>query len=668
MNEDKGEYKHKRLMSNIFLMIILILIIIELVLNMTKEYIFINRVLCLSISVLVFIISIVRVENRNLGILKFLGIGYLSIASIRFLDIELSHFISDNMSVITFTQIIVYFEMLNIILSMILYYNNFKEKLQWINTIITISIIIIIFKYRVHILENLVLIFTREKGIIINQIIISILFLIIIALYRYYKVGKEGKWLIRLSFLLLLSNSFFTIHLLVDINFIFFICMSKLISYFLLYNKFEESLLSNAYSSAYENLKIKKEIKKNLNKRLKVRQAELKDLNLLLKKSEQKYFDLVKAFSNCIIIFENDVVIHSNYSKNKWCNIEEELKNDESLTLNEILSKVTGKDYSKESDINEFSEEVKIITDDREEKYLEILLMKIYDNRKILIFNDITEIIKRREEIIKIEKKIKEENMKDEFYTNISHELRTPINVIYSALQLNDVYLNSNQLYKINDNNKIIRQNCLRLIRTINNFIDSNKISDGYLEMNCKLYNLVNIIENLILSCDFYMNLKNTKLTYDPQHEDVFFYCDKDYMERIILNILSNSLKYGKDNGNIYVSIKIDNDKIIIEVINDAEAIPEDKRNEIFDKFTKVNTSLSRPSEGSGLGLYVTKGLVELHGGEISINAGIKYGNIFKINFPYNKNIKDEEAIGDTNIEMNYFGQKIDIEFSDIYF
>ena len=115
--------------------------------------------------------------------------------------------------------------------------------------------------------------------------------------------------------------------------------------------------------------------------------------------------------------------------------------------------------------------------------------------------------------------------------------------------------------------------------------------------------------------------------------------------------------------------LRIENKKnIIIEVINDAEAIPEDKRKVIFDKFTKVNTSLNRPSEGSGLGLFLTKGLVELHNGKITINAGIQYGNIFKITFPYDNNIKGEVVLLNNNVEINELQEKIDIEFSDIYF
>ena len=92
-------------------------------------------------------------------------------------------------------------------------------------------------------------------------------------------------------------------------------------------------------------------------------------------------------------------------------------------------------------------------------------------------------------------------------------------------------------------------------------------------------------------------------------------------------------------------------------MLNDADTIPPDKRNKIFDKFTKVNASLSRTSEGSGLGLYLTKGLVNLHGGEISINAGPIYGNLYKIVFPYDKNLKTKENYLNHDITTNELEQ-----------
>ena len=374
------------------------------------------------------------------------------------------------------------------------------------------------------------------------------------------------------------------------------------------------------------------------------------------------------------MLFENDILTYYIHFTNNFEKINYNKFNGRDCiigktTLNEILNRITDDQYTNDKDIENFSTEIKIKDELGNIRDYEIYLINIYSNKKLLVLYDVTEIIKQRDEIVRMEKKIKEENIKDEFYSNISHELRTPINVIYSALQLNDIYIDNNKIDNINKNNSIIKQNCLRLIRTINNFIDSNKLSEGFLDTNNNIYNIVDIIESVVLASEYYMNLRETNLIYDPQYEEIYLNCDKNYIERIMLNILSNSLKYGKYSGNIYVTIRIkNNDSIVIEVVNDAEAIPEDKRKVIFEKFTKVNTSFNRTSEGSGLGLYLTKGLVELHGGEITISTKESYGNIFKIVLPYDKSLQGKTSYINENVQINELQQKIDIEFSDIYF
>ncbi|WP_271840407.1 sensor histidine kinase [Clostridium tertium] len=635
---------------------------------MVNEYIFITRLLCFSISILIFIISIVKVNNKDLGLLKYIGVGYFYIAILRFIDLEYlwrEEILGFPMS---FIGIITYLELINIISSIVLYKKRYSPKIQNLVFIIVIPIIYIFPLRAYNGLVYLREIYNPNNQFIINQIILLILFGFI--LYQYKKLDEGNKWIIYTSVLLIVSDSLITLMGILDVNLNSFIWIIKLLSYFLVYEKFEEALLSNAYSSAYESLNKVRKIETNLHKNLKRREKELKELNLLLEKSEKRYYDVVNAFSDGLLLFENDIMVHSNYYNDIYYNMPSKIVCTQSeLRLNCILNKIIGIEYPDDYEINNFSAEVSIQDEYGEIKELEVSLVKIYDDKKILLFNDVTKLVKQRDEILKLEKKINDENIKDEFYSNISHELRTPINVIYSALQLNDMYLKNCEVTKINRNNNIIRQNCLRLIRTINNFIDSNKLSEGFLEINKRVYNIVDIIENVVLSCNFYMNLRETKLTFDPEYEEIYFYCDKDYIERIMLNILSNSLKYGKFKGNIYVMLRIENKKnIIIEVINDAEAIPEDKRKVIFDKFTKVNTSLNRPSEGSGLGLFLTKGLVELHNGKITINAGIKYGNIFKITFPYDNNIKGEVVLLNNNVEINELQEKIDIEFSDIYF
>lgn len=662
------DYRHKGLLSNIFIPVLVILIIINIFFRMVDEYVFIIRLLCFSTSILIFIISIVKVNNKSSGLLRYIGVGYFYISILRFVDIEYFGLGEKVGLAMPFIGLITYLELINIISSIILCKKKYSPKIQNIIFVIAIPLSYI---FLLRLYKGLIYakdIYKYDTQFIINHVILYILFAVI--LYLYKKLDSKNKWIIYSSIFVIISDSFIVFTAVLNKNLTPFIWFAKLLSYFVIYDKFEKSLLSNAYSSAYESLNRVRKIKTNLNKNLKIREKELKELNLLLEKSEKRYYDVVKAFSDGLLLFENDIMIYSNYHSDIHYNIADKtLCNQSNLRLNYILNNITGIDYTDDCEIDDFSAEVSIRDYHGDIKELEVTLFKIYDNKKILLFNDVTKLVKQREEIVKLEKKINDENIKDEFYSNISHELRTPINVIYSALQLKEMYLKNNEVKKIERNNNIIKQNCLRLIRTINNFIDSNKLSEGFLDIDKKVYNIVDIIENVVLSCNFYMKLRETKLIFDPQYEEIYFYCDKSYIERIMLNILSNSLKYGKYKGNIYVMIKIENKKnIVIEVINDAEAIPEDKRKVIFDKFTKVNTSLNRPSEGSGLGLFLTKGLVELHNGEISISAGIKYGNIFKITFPNDDNIKEEVIFLNNNVEINELKEKIDIEFSDIYF
>ncbi|MBS4804075.1 MAG: HAMP domain-containing histidine kinase [Clostridium sp.] len=670
MTSEKVSYRYKGSVSNIFIPMIIILTILSMVFKLKSEYMFIVKIICFAIAVMIFIISIIKVGNKDLGILKHIGIGSIFIALVRFIDIEFNTGINDILIILFYTQLINLRELMNIMLSMFFFEKGKSPLWQSIFFISTTPFIYFGIKGGN---KGLVLISNKYSDyfiLFISEVIIILLYLIIIALYNKYNYKRDKIWILINGLLIVLSSIFVYLSRVLNIDLTYLIGLSKIIMYFLIYDKFEKILLYNAFSNAYESLNKAKETKRNLNKSLKRREKELLELNLLIEKSEKRYYDVVQAFSKGLLLFENNFLIYSNYDDE--CYYERDPSRDprnELMELSTIISRITGEYHSNDEEIEDFTTEIDITNENGEKRNLEIYLVKIYGNKKLLVFNDITDIIKKRKEIVNIEKKIKDENIKEEFYSNISHELRTPINVIYSALQLNDIYLKNNQITKINKNNEIIKQNCLRLIRTISNFIDSNKLNEGFLEVDKKIYNVVEIIENIVLACDYYMKLRNINLIFDPEREEIKFLCDKGQIERIMLNILSNSLKYGKDNGHIYVTVNIkDSSSIVIKVVNDAEAIPEDKRKDIFEKFTKVNSSLSRTSEGSGLGLFLTKGLVENHNGEISISTGVKFGNTFKIVFPYDKSIEGEDTISTVGLKINPLEEKVDIEFSDIYF
>jgi iron only hydrogenase large subunit-like protein/nitrogen-specific signal transduction histidine kinase len=271
-----------------------------------------------------------------------------------------------------------------------------------------------------------------------------------------------------------------------------------------------------------------------------------------------------------------------------------------------------------------------------------------------------------KKEVINEQHLLKE---KDEFFTNTSHELKTPLNVIYSALQMETNYHNNLTMDDMKKYNKIIKQNCLRLMKLVNNIVDLARIEAGFFKPLFVVENIISIIENITLSITTYVENKNMNLVFDTEMEELYFKCDSNLIERIMLNLLSNSVKYGKENGTINVYIyKTDLDGLVISVKDDGIGIPKEMQKKIFERFQKVDIGSSRKTEGSGIGLYLVKSLVEIQGGTITCKSKLNEGTEFLINFPLN----NENCKMSSNIEKHMIYEKntteiINVEFSDIY-
>lgn len=305
-----------------------------------------------------------------------------------------------------------------------------------------------------------------------------------------------------------------------------------------------------------------------------------------------------------------------------------------------------------------------------EEEYGNKLFMKVAI--------DITEkknMEKLREGIKKERQKLYEikqyDRIKTEFFSNISHELRTPINVIFSAVQMHELKLKdcvfkngATEKYKYT---KIMRQNCYRMLRLINNIIDITKIDSGYFDINEQNINIINLVENITLSVADYIENKGISLIFDTEIEEKFIACDPEKIERIILNLLSNAVKFTPLGGEIMVLIEIDREDMYIKVKDTGRGIPEEKLNIIFERFMQVDKSLTRDNEGSGIGLSLVKCLVELHGGKIMVKSKVECGTEFIIHIPCKVvNSPKEEVSFCDSVSEDYI-EKINIEFSDIY-
>lgn len=254
-----------------------------------------------------------------------------------------------------------------------------------------------------------------------------------------------------------------------------------------------------------------------------------------------------------------------------------------------------------------------------------------------------------------------------EFFTNISHEFKTPVNVISVAIQTMSVYFdnfNIDNVDKCKSYLKIMKQNCHRMTRLINNLMDITKVDSGIIKVNKRNDNIVCVVEDITQSVAAYVKSKNIELTFDTNTEEKIMAFDHDKIERVILNLLSNAFKYTKPNGHIYVNFEDNGENVIIKVKDDGQGIPKNMQKLIFKRFGQVNSSLSRQCEGTGIGLYLVKSFIEMHDGKINVVSEEECGSEFSIVLPAQL-VKDEacedKAFYETNVE------RINIEFSDVY-
>lgn len=269
-----------------------------------------------------------------------------------------------------------------------------------------------------------------------------------------------------------------------------------------------------------------------------------------------------------------------------------------------------------------------------------------------------------------LEKTKELDEMKTNFFATISHEFRTPINIILGVIQLFSYIDNSKkELSQENFQNryiKMVKQNCYRLIKLANNLIDITKIDAGYMKMNLKNYNIVYIIEDITLSIVDFVKHKGISLIFDTDEEEIITACDVDKLERIMLNLLSNSVKFVDPGGKIEVKVSKNNDDVIISVKDNGIGIPAEMKETIFDRFQQVDSSLRRCKEGSGIGLSIVKSMVQLHGGTIKLNSDVGKGSEFIISIPIK--LIDEDMVSCEEYKLTETKvDKINIEFSDIY-
>ena len=229
------------------------------------------------------------------------------------------------------------------------------------------------------------------------------------------------------------------------------------------------------------------------------------------------------------------------------------------------------------------------------------------------------------------------EQNKNNYFINLSHELRTPLNVLSSINQLIKEFTKKDNFItpeKLSYYMGIMDRNCSRLLSLINNLIDHTKIENNSYIINKKDEDIVYLVEETVLDMKDYIEEKGLELIFDTDVEEKVIRCDKVDIERCIINLVGNAVKFTPEGGLIEVLLQDLDDKVKIIVKDNGIGISEENQKIIFDRFNQVVDESSEQKGGSGLGLTITKQLITLHNGEIYVESEVGVGSEFIIILP----------------------------------
>jgi signal transduction histidine kinase/DNA-binding response OmpR family regulator len=301
--------------------------------------------------------------------------------------------------------------------------------------------------------------------------------------------------------------------------------------------------------------------------------------------------------------------------------------------------------------------------------FLLIYFNKMYQNR----FKAGQAIILEREKTIQLEKL---NNKKLQFFTNISHEFRTPLTLIINPLE--DILKSRNLSPEIHNKLKIVHKSSDRLSRLINELMDFNKLEFNKIFLQARKIEVVAFTQGIISYFNEEAAARNITINFEPSIDELEDWLDPKMLEKILFNIISNAFKFTPDNGVITVSIDqsdTDNALIIngnkvpsfsITITDTGSGIRKKDLNRIFDRFYQVNNVNKDYYGSTGIGLEVVKEFTELHKGKINVESEVGQGTKFTVTFPLGKSFYKKNEVVDQVFKIEKNKNKITIESTNI--
>ncbi len=258
-------------------------------------------------------------------------------------------------------------------------------------------------------------------------------------------------------------------------------------------------------------------------------------------------------------------------------------------------------------------------------------------------------------EHLQAEKLVEIDRMKSRFFANISHEFRTPLTLIKGPIE--KLLAKSRDVENRSDL-QLVRKNCQRLLELINQLLDISRLESGRVKLQARREALVGMLRGMVLAFESLAELREIALTFSGPNTPVFAYVERDKLEKIVANLMSNAIKFTPAGGKVAVAVAVSQysqhgetngekrgEKCVEIVISDTGiGIPADQVEHIFNRFYQVDDSATRTYGGTGIGLALTKDLVDLHHGEISVSSEMNVGTRFMVRLPLGKaHLKPEE-------------------------
>ncbi len=254
---------------------------------------------------------------------------------------------------------------------------------------------------------------------------------------------------------------------------------------------------------------------------------------------------------------------------------------------------------------------------------------------------------KHLQEIKQLEyEKLKElDHLKSRFFANISHEFRTPLTLILGPVEhLLSTHPEAGQARQYH----LIKRNAQRLLRLINQLLDLSKLDAGKMKLDMRLEDIIPILRGITFSFESLVETKKIRLGFESSLESAVLYFDRDKTEQILTNLISNAVKFTPEGGAVQVNVELageENEWLQIEVSDTGPGISEGQLQHIFDRFYQGDEASRIDEPGTGIGLALTRELVELHQGRITVSSQAGHGARFRIRLPFGKEERPPQVI-----------------------